>query len=183
MHLTIPLWELTRRSDTGNCEWRTYLRSQHGGWSGIRTCDPSHLSVVRYLQDLTGWWCHPPASCTLVERPLMVRDCLLVGKFPLISQLASISRGHSTIRHPWTRWVAVIALQNPNMMPVWAKLSILAWYIHSYGIYVAPFQDNYWKALQISRPGQTGKSWIIFKRSQTGPAGELQPVREDTNSK
>src|SRR6218665_47612 len=51
------------------------------------------------------------ASCTLVERPLLIRDCLFVGKFPLISQLASVSRGHSTIRHPGTRWVAVAALQ------------------------------------------------------------------------
>src|SRR6218665_1966184 len=56
----------------------------------------------------TQW--HPPSSCTLLERPLLVRDCLFVGRFPLTSQLASISRGHSTIRHPWTRWVAVAAL-------------------------------------------------------------------------
>ena len=45
----------------------------------------------------------------------MVRDCLFVGRFPLISQLASISRGHSTIRHPWTRWVAVAALPLPEV--------------------------------------------------------------------
>ena len=32
--------ELTRQSATGNCEWRTCSRSLHGGWSGIRTCDP-----------------------------------------------------------------------------------------------------------------------------------------------
>src|SRR6218665_2573196 len=30
-----------------------------------------------------------PASCTLVERPLLVRDCLFVGNFPLISPLTS----------------------------------------------------------------------------------------------
>ena len=31
--------ELTRRSATGNCEWRTLQRSLRG-WNGIRTCDP-----------------------------------------------------------------------------------------------------------------------------------------------
>jgi len=61
-----------------------------------------------------GWLCHPPTTCTLVERPLLVHDCLFVGRLPLISQLASISRGHSTIRHPWTRWVAVTALPLPD---------------------------------------------------------------------
>ena len=32
-------------------------------------------------------------GATMVERPLLVRDCLVVGKLPFISQLASISRG------------------------------------------------------------------------------------------
>ena len=32
--------KLTRRSATGNCEWRTCPRSLHGSWSGIRTRDP-----------------------------------------------------------------------------------------------------------------------------------------------
>jgi len=32
--------ELTRRSAISNCEWRTCPRSLHGGWSGIRNCDP-----------------------------------------------------------------------------------------------------------------------------------------------
>jgi len=32
--------ELTCRSATCNCEWRTCPRSLQGGWSGIQTCDP-----------------------------------------------------------------------------------------------------------------------------------------------
>ena len=32
--------ELTHWSATGNCEWRTCPKFLHGGWSGIRTCDP-----------------------------------------------------------------------------------------------------------------------------------------------
>ena len=43
---------------------------------------------------------HPPTSCTLVESPALVRDCLFVGRSPLISQLASISRGRSTRVRP-----------------------------------------------------------------------------------
>jgi len=31
--------ELTRRSATGNCEWRTCRRSLRGGWNKIGICD------------------------------------------------------------------------------------------------------------------------------------------------
>src|SRR6218665_106763 len=46
---------------------------------------------------------------TLLVLPLLVRDCLFVRIYLLISQLTSISRGHSTIRHLWTRVIAVLS--------------------------------------------------------------------------
>src|SRR6218665_3760228 len=42
-------------------------------------------------------------------------NCLFVGKLPLISQLTSISRGRSTIRHTWTRCVAVTAMRASDL--------------------------------------------------------------------
>src|SRR6218665_767506 len=65
---------------------------------------PSHLSVVGYLQGLMRV-AVPPTNLLHpgIERSLLVRNCLglFVGKLPFISQLVSISRGRSTIRHPW----------------------------------------------------------------------------------
>ena len=46
--------ELTHRSATGNCEWRTCPRSLHGGYSGIRTRD---LPDARHR---TYWWTTMP---------------------------------------------------------------------------------------------------------------------------
>src|SRR6218665_4056911 len=67
---------------------------------------PSHLSVVGYLQGLRRWWwwCHPPASCTLVERPLLVSDCLFVSRlsrsWPLYLEIVPLSatHGHSGLQ-------------------------------------------------------------------------------------
>src|SRR6218665_2146120 len=44
---------------------------------------------------------------TLLVLPLLVRDCLFVRIYLLISQLTSISRGQNFIRHLWTRVIAV----------------------------------------------------------------------------
>src|SRR6218665_429002 len=77
------------------------------GWRPVLAKSPLRH---RYLQDLISMVV-PPTSLLHPGRPLLDRDCLFVGKFPLISQLASISRVHSTIHHPWTHWVAVTALR------------------------------------------------------------------------
>jgi len=45
--------ELTRRSATGNCGWRTCPKSLRCGWSGIRTCDPP---------DARRQTCHPASQ-------------------------------------------------------------------------------------------------------------------------
>ena len=45
---TITVSELSRRSATDNCEWRTCPRSRCGGWNGIRTCNPRDATHLTY---------------------------------------------------------------------------------------------------------------------------------------
>src|SRR6218665_1076003 len=54
---------------------------------------------------------------TLLVLPLLVRDCLFVRIYLLISQLTSISRGRSTIRHLWTRVIAVSSATQVSSAP------------------------------------------------------------------
>jgi len=75
----------------------------------------------------------PPVCRTLVlvESPLLVRDCLFIRESSLlISQLTSISRGHPTIRRPWTRMVAVTALPHLSLL----MRSVIKPVFYMYGI-------------------------------------------------
>ena len=60
--------ELTCRSATGNCEWRTCPRSQRDGWSEIRTCNlldarhqiyhwattPHFLLFIKWIREMSA---------------------------------------------------------------------------------------------------------------------------------
>ena len=51
--------EITRRSATGNCEWRTCPRSLHGGWSGIwmkaQNLPRSHHALQNCYFAIVNW--------------------------------------------------------------------------------------------------------------------------------
>src|SRR6218665_477607 len=78
---------------------------------------PSHLSVVGYLQNLIRVVA-PPTSLLHPCREAAVGPRLLIRReIPsYLAAIASISRGHSTIRYPWTFLVAFTALQNPELI-------------------------------------------------------------------
>src|SRR6218665_2027397 len=62
---------------------------------------------------------------TLLVLPLLVRDCLFVRIYLLISQLTSISRGHSTIRHLWTRVIAVNSATQSALPHNWQMIIVM----------------------------------------------------------
>ena len=84
--------ELTRRSATGNYEWRTCLRSIHGGWSGIRTSDlPDTRHRTYHWASMTHHICNHTAFCQFENKTKML--CYVwpvdkvLGLFPRSDQL------------------------------------------------------------------------------------------------
>jgi len=92
----------------------------HPPWVARRSCCPTrpgaHTRLVTLLSsDICGFQAEltaPPASPTAPLSTAAVGPRLLIRQAVclLISQLTSISGGHSPIRRPGTRWVAVSAL-------------------------------------------------------------------------
>ena len=111
-HSTDTVSELTRRSTTGNSEWRTFPRSLCGGKSGIRAHDPSDERRQIYqwatMSHRYGWlackYVHMKDFISTVHPHWFIWHCLcLTGKLWFVA-LSYMTCQHTYIYRNASSW-------------------------------------------------------------------------------